>query len=51
MPAPGFLSSLPKPVLFGLYGAVGGLVGAVAIAEPLRDAFEPRRIVTSRDDA
>jgi hypothetical protein len=33
MPAPSFLSKLPKPVLFGLYGAVGGLLGALAFGE------------------
>ena len=31
MPAPKFLSGLPKPVLFGLYGAIGGLVGAAGL--------------------
>ena len=30
MPAPKLLSGLPKPVLFGLYGAIGGLLGATA---------------------
>lgn len=35
MPAPKFLAGLPKPLLFGLYGAVGGFVGALVIAEPL----------------
>ena len=33
MPAPKLLSGLPKPVLFGLYGAVGGLLGALAFGE------------------
>ena len=33
MPAPRFLSGLPKPVLFGLYGAVGGLLGALVFGE------------------
>ncbi len=33
MPAPKMLSGLPKPVLFGLYGAVGGLLGALAFGE------------------
>ena len=33
MPAPKFLSGLPKPVLFGLYGAVGGLIGALVFGE------------------
>ena len=35
MPAPRVLAGLPKPVLFGLYGAVGGFVGALVFAEPL----------------
>ena len=35
MPAPKFLSGLPKPVLFGLYGAAGGFAGALVLAEPL----------------
>lgn len=35
MPAPKFLSRLPKPILFGLYGAVGGFAGALVLAEPL----------------
>ncbi|MCI0699770.1 MAG: VWA domain-containing protein [Planctomycetia bacterium] len=33
MPAPKMLSALPKPVLFGLYGAIGGLLGALAFGE------------------
>jgi hypothetical protein len=41
MPAPKFLSGLPKPVLFGLYGAVGGLIGALAFGEPLWRALKP----------
>jgi hypothetical protein len=35
MPAPKLLSGLPKPLLFGLYGAVSGFFGALFIAEPL----------------
>jgi hypothetical protein len=31
------LSALPKPLLFGLYGAVSGFFGAFCIAEPLYD--------------
>jgi hypothetical protein len=34
MPAPSFLAGLPKPILFGFYGAVGGLLGAVVLGEP-----------------
>jgi len=33
MPAPKLLAGLPKPVLFGLYGAIGGLLGALAFGE------------------
>ncbi len=35
MPAPKFLSFLPKPLLFGLYGGVGGLLGALLFGELL----------------
>src|SRR5829696_4588306 len=41
MPAPKFLSGLPKPVLFGLYGAIGGLIGALVFGEPLYRLLEP----------
>jgi uncharacterized protein YegL len=41
MPAPKFLSGLPKPVLFGLYGAIGGLVGALLFGELLWWALKP----------
>src|SRR5580692_8149554 len=34
MPAPSFLAGLPKPILFALYGAIGGLLGAVVFGEP-----------------
>ena len=43
MPAPKFLSGLPKPVLFGLYGAIGGLIGALAFGEPLWRALNLAR--------
>ncbi|HVL15731.1 MAG TPA: vWA domain-containing protein, partial [Gemmata sp.] len=45
MPAPKFLAGLPKPVLFGLYGAVGGLVGALVFGEPLYRLLEPPKAV------
>ena len=41
MPAPKFLSGLPKPVLFGLYGALGGLIGAVLFGEPAWYVLKP----------
>jgi hypothetical protein len=41
MPAPKFLAGLPKPVLFGLYGAVAGLLGALAFGEPLWKLLKP----------
>ena len=41
MPAPTLLAGLPKPALFGLYGALGGLIGALAFAEPLWQAVSP----------
>ncbi|MCS6866575.1 MAG: VWA domain-containing protein [Gemmataceae bacterium] len=41
MPAPRWLSVLPKPILFGLYGAFGGLVGALVLAEPLYHLLAP----------
>lgn len=41
MPAPSFLRGLPKPVLFGLYGAIGGLLGALLFAEPAWRLLEP----------
>lgn len=41
MPAPKALAGLPKPVLFGLYGAVGGLLGALVFAEPLYRVLTP----------
>ena len=42
MPAPAFLSRLPKPVLFGLYGAVGGLLGALLFGELIMLALGPK---------
>ncbi len=41
MPAPKFLAGLPKPLLFALYGAVGGLLGALVFAEPLYHVLTP----------
>ncbi len=41
MPAPRLLSALPKPLLFALYGAVGGLLGALVFAEPLYHLLTP----------
>ncbi len=41
MPAPSFLSGLPKPLLFGLYGAIGGLLGALALGEPAWRMLKP----------
>ncbi len=41
MPAPKFLAGLPKPLLFALYGAVGGLLGALVFAEPLYRVLTP----------
>jgi von Willebrand factor type A domain len=41
MPAPSFLSGLPKPLLFGLYGAVGGLLGALVFGEPAWNLLKP----------
>ncbi|AWM41236.1 hypothetical protein GobsT_01470 [Gemmata obscuriglobus] len=42
MPAPKMLSGLPKPVLFGLYGAVGGLLGALLFGELIMLALGPK---------
>ncbi len=41
MPAPSFLSKLPKPALFGLYGAVGGLLGALVVGELVWSLLRP----------
>ncbi len=41
MPAPRRLAWLPKPLLFGLYGALGGLLGALLLAEPLYHLLTP----------
>jgi Mg-chelatase subunit ChlD len=32
---------LPKPILFGLYGAIGGLLGAVILGEPAWQLLKP----------
>ena len=41
MPAPKLLAGLPKPLLFGLYGALGGLIGALAFGELLWFLLRP----------
>src|SRR5579872_6898776 len=41
MPAPSFLAGLPKPILFGLYGAIGGLLGAVLLGELAWQLLKP----------
>jgi von Willebrand factor type A domain len=41
MPAPKMLAALPKPLLFGLYGALGGLIGALAFGELLWFLLKP----------
>jgi hypothetical protein len=41
MPAPQFLAILPKPILFGLYGAIGGLLGALVFGEPAWQILRP----------
>ncbi len=41
MPAPKALSMLPKPILFGLYGAVGGLLGALVFGEAIWYFLKP----------
>jgi hypothetical protein len=41
MPAPRFLSGLPKPLLFGLYGGAGGLLGALVFGELLWRLLAP----------
>jgi hypothetical protein len=41
MPAPQFLAILPKPILFGLYGAIGGLLGALVFGEPAWQILQP----------
>jgi hypothetical protein len=43
MPAPKWLAGVPKPVLFGLYGAIGGLMGALLLGEFLMLALGPRQ--------
>ena len=41
MPAPKLLAALPKPILFGLYGAAGGLLGALVFGELLWYLLRP----------
>lgn len=59
MPAPKMLAGLPKPVLFGLYGAVGGLIGALFFGELIwfvlkpaqaKQVVEPRLAVNAAGD-
>jgi len=50
MPAPKLLAGLPKPVLFGLYGAIGGLLGALVFGEPLYFALEPAKAATGKPE-
>jgi len=50
MPAPKMLSGLPKPVLFALYGAIGGLLGALVFGEPLYAILEPAKAATGRPE-
>lgn len=47
MPAPQFLAMLPKPILFGLYGAIGGLLGALLFAEPAWQILKPPKAKAS----
>jgi Mg-chelatase subunit ChlD len=44
MPAPKLLAALPKPVLFGLYGAAGGLLGALIFGELLYRLLTPPQV-------
>jgi hypothetical protein len=41
MPAPSFLAGLPKPILFGFYGAIGGLLGALLLGELAWQLLKP----------
>lgn len=41
MTGPALLSRLPKPALFALFGALGGLVGALALGEPVWYLLRP----------
>ncbi|HEY1187057.1 MAG TPA: vWA domain-containing protein [Gemmata sp.] len=41
MSGPTFLSKLPKPALFALFGAIGGLVGALVLGEPVWYLLRP----------
>src|SRR5215216_3062769 len=43
MPAPKMLAGLPKPVLFGLYGAIGGLLGALVFGELIWLVLSPAK--------
>ena len=50
MPAPKALAGLPKPVLFGLYGAVGGLLGALVFGEILFRLLEPEKAQAAKPE-
>lgn len=41
MPAPAALASLPKPLLFGLYGGLAGLAGALLLGQPVFWLLKP----------
>lgn len=43
MSAPKWLAAWPKPVLFGLYGAIGGLLGALLLGEFILRALGPQQ--------
>ena len=47
MPAPAFLSKLPKPALFALYGGIGGLLGALLLGELIMWALGPKAAVAA----
>src|SRR5688500_6146245 len=49
MPAPKMLSGLPKPVLFALYGAVGGLLGALVFGELIWYLLKPAQAKENTD--
>lgn len=49
MPAPKMLAGLPKPVLFGLYGAVGGLIGALVFGELIWFILRPAQAKQDTD--
>jgi Mg-chelatase subunit ChlD len=50
MPAPKMLAALPKPALFGLYGAIGGLLGALVFGELLYLVLEPKNVAAAKPE-